>query len=273
MSEALHRDYSIGPELGRGRFGAVHRITSVSTGEPFAVKSINKLLISDPFDLACITDEPKLTLLASGGPHTVNLHAVYEDPASLHLVLDLCSGPDLLGLLSDRGPLSEAEAASLISFITQALACCHMRGLAHRDLKPENILFDNNTGRPKLSDFGSAGLFSTDKKMSGLVGTAHYVAPEVVRGEEYGERVDVWSAGVVMYVMLGGVYPFVGEDVGEVFSAVLRGNLRFPTRIFGGVSREAKDLMRKMMCRDPERRLSAEAVLRHPWIKSFENEL
>jgi serine/threonine protein kinase len=104
--------------------------------------------------------------------------------------------------------------------------------------------------------------------MSGLVGTPYYVAPEVVAGREYGEKVDVWSAGVVLYMMLSGTVPFYGATAAEIFEAVLRGALRFPPRAFASVSPEAKDLLRRMLCRDASRRLSAEQVLRHPWIAS-----
>ncbi|GMY20445.1 phosphoenolpyruvate carboxylase kinase 2-like [Fagus crenata] len=102
--------------------------------------------------------------------------------------------------------------------------------------------------------------------MEGVVGTPYYVAPEVLMGREYNEKVDVWSCGVILYIMLAGVPPFYGESVADIFQAVLRGNLRFPTRIFRSVSAEAKDLLRKMICRDVSRRLSAEQALRHPWI-------
>uniref|UniRef100_A0A8I7B2I1 Protein kinase domain-containing protein n=1 Tax=Hordeum vulgare subsp. vulgare TaxID=112509 RepID=A0A8I7B2I1_HORVV len=97
--------------------------------------------------------------------------------------------------------------------------------------------------------------------MSGLVGTPYYVAPEVVAWREYGEKVDVWSAGVVLYMMLSGAVPFYGATAPEIFEAVLRGNLRFPPRAFAGVSPEAKDLMRRMLCKDVSRRFSTEQVL------------
>lgn len=132
-----------------------------------------------------------------------------------------------------------------------------------RDIKPDNILFDTRN-RVKLCDFGSAEFFGCGgerEKMSGVVGTPYYVAPEVLAGREYNEKVDVWSAGVILYIMLGGVPPFYGDSVEDTFAAVLRGNLRFPTKIFRSVSPEAKDLMRKMLCKDVSRRFSAEQVL------------
>lgn len=139
-------------------------------------------------------------------------------------------------------------------------------GVAHRDIKPDNILFDSRYNKLILADFGSAEWFCGGGTMSGVVGTPYYVAPEVLSGREYNEKVDVWSAGVILYIMLAGVPPFYGETAVETFEAVMRGNLRFPTRLFRSVSPEAKDLLRKMLCKDVSRRLSAEQVLRHPWI-------
>ncbi|EEF40373.1 calcium-dependent protein kinase, putative [Ricinus communis] len=148
-----------------------------------------------------------------------------------------------------------------------AIAHCHRLNIVHRDIKPDNILFDSRN-RVKLADFGSADWIGEESTMSGVVGTPYYAAPEVVLGREYNEKVDVWSAGVVLYVMLAGIPPFYGETVEEIFEAVIRGNLRFPPRIFRNVSPAAKDLLRKMICRDASRRFSAEQALRHPWIVS-----
>lgn len=142
----------------------------------------------------------------------------------------------------------------------EAIAHCHARGVAHRDIKPDNILFDD-CGELKLADFGSAECFRKGDLMSGVVGTPYYVSPEVVIGSDYNEKVDVWSAGVVLYIMLAGIPPFYGESAKEIFEAVIRGNLRFPRSVFGTVSSEAKDLLRRMLCKDVSRRFSAEQVL------------
>ncbi|CAI9091475.1 OLC1v1026514C1 [Oldenlandia corymbosa var. corymbosa] len=123
-------------------------------------------------------------------------------------------------------------------------------------------------GKLKLADFGSAEWFglNENRTMEGIVGTPYYVAPEVLRGRDYNEKVDVWSAGVILYIMLSGVPPFYGDTPSETFEAVLRGNLRFPPKLFRSVSPEAKDLCRKMLCKDAYRRFSADQVLRHPWV-------
>ncbi|CAA7390479.1 unnamed protein product [Spirodela intermedia] len=269
MSEGLKRDYQIGGEIGRGRYGVVSHSSSRATGEVFAVKTIQKtLLAGDALERECLEKEAKLHQLVAGHPHIVGLRDVYEDDESLHFVLDLCAGPDLFDQVAGRGgPFLEAEAKAVMRPLMEAIAHCHRRGVAHRDIKPDNVLFDA-WGQLKLADFGSADWFGDGRPLRGVVGTPYYVAPEVLSGREYGEKVDVWSAGVILYVLLAGIPPFRGDSAVEIFEAVMRANLRFPTRIFLGVSAEAKDLLRRMLCKDVTRRLSAEQVLRHPWMTS-----
>jgi calcium/calmodulin-dependent protein kinase I len=280
MSAELKRDYEIGEEIGRGRFGVVHRCTSRATGEAYAVKSVDRSRLGDDLDRELAQLEPKLAQLAgAGNPGVVQVHAAYEDEAWTHVVMDLCPGPDLLEWVGRRrgAPVPEPVAAAIVAQVAQALALCHRRGVAHRDVKPENILIDAAAGsdddeedeaeaapRARLADFGSAAWVGAGGlgRAEGLVGTPHYVAPEVVAGGEYGAKADVWSAGVVMYALLsGGALPFGGDSAAEVLAAVLRGSARFPPRLFGGVSPAAKDLMRRMICRDEWRRFTAEQVL------------
>lgn len=263
MSQALNRDYQVLEEIGRGRFGIVYRCSPVTNpGDFFAVKSIDKRLISagDSLDGQCLFSEPKILRFLSPHPHIINLHDLYEDDDYLHMVLDLCDAPDLHSRVTRR-VYSEPEAASVMAQLMQAVAHCHRLGVAHRDIKPDNILFDERN-RLRLADFGSAETFKDrGEPMSGIVGTPYYVAPEVLAGREYCEKVDVWSAGVVLYIMLAGFPPFYGESVVEIFEAVLRANLRFPSRVFQSVSPAAKDLLRRMLCKDVSRRFSAEQVL------------
>ncbi|XP_010262311.1 PREDICTED: phosphoenolpyruvate carboxylase kinase 1-like [Nelumbo nucifera] len=266
MCEGLQRDYQICEEIGRGRFGTVYRCFSQESGEFFACKSIDKRLLADSIDRECLEKETKIMLLVSGNPNVVQLFNVYEDDAYLHMVMELCGSSDLYERVSKR-TFSEAEAAAVMSPLMDAIAYCHRRGVAHRDIKPDNVLFDDRNIL-KLADFGSADYFHEGRSMRGIVGTPYYVAPEVLSGRDYNEKVDVWSAGVIMYIMLAGIPPFYGESATEIFEAVLRANLRFPTRIFHSVSPAAKDLLRRMLCKDVSRRFSAEQVLRHPWITS-----
>ncbi|XP_062109324.1 phosphoenolpyruvate carboxylase kinase 1-like [Humulus lupulus] len=266
MTDGLKRDYQILEEIGQGRFGTVYRCSSANqNGGFFAVKSIEKRLVSgDSLESQCLLTEPKILHHVSDHPNIVKLHNLYEDDSYLDMVLDLCDSADLHSRVSRR-VFTETEAASVMTQLMQAVAHCHRHGVAHRDIKPENILFDERN-RLKLADFGSAEMFLDGEPMSGIVGTPYYVAPEVLAGRDYNEKVDVWSAGVVLYILLAGFPPFYGESVVETFDAVLRANLRFPTRVFRSVSPAAKDLLRRMLCKDVSRRFSAEQVLRHPWM-------
>ncbi|KAI6693533.1 hypothetical protein NL676_021243 [Syzygium grande] len=249
MTEALTRDYRVCEEIGHGRFGVVRRceplLRPTSAPPSFAVKSIDKAAASgDDLDSHCLLVEPKVLSLLPPHPNVLRMHNAYEDSSHLHLVLDLCDSPDLHRALM------------------HAVAHCHRHGVVHRDIKPDNILFDSR-GRLRLADFGSAEVIGGGGAGGGGGGA------EGAGGDAYGEKVDVWSAGVVLYVMLAGFPPFHGESAAEIFGAVLRANLRFPPRAFRSVSPAAKDLLRKMLCRDASRRLSADQVLGHPWVTSF----
>ncbi|WCJ24037.1 Calcium-dependent protein kinase family protein [Euphorbia peplus] len=266
MTQALNRDYHINKEIGRGRFGVVFRCNSYSTGDSYAVKSIDKTLTSgDSIDAQCLLTEPKILQLLSPHPHIIQLYNAYEDDAYLHMVVELCSGQDLHDLIITNGVLTENEARLLFIQLMKAISHCHNYGVVHRDIKPDNILLDSRNS-VKLADFGSAEVIMDGEMINGVVGTPYYVAPEILAGRGYGMKVDVWSAGVVLYVMLAGFPPFYGETAVEIFEAVSRGNLRFPLRAFHGVSPAVKDLLRRMLCKDVSKRFSADQVLMHPWM-------
>ncbi|GKV19049.1 hypothetical protein SLEP1_g29348 [Rubroshorea leprosula] len=271
MTEALRRDFQVCEEIGRGRFGVVFRCFSAVSGESFAVKSIEKRHVAgDSLDSQCLLNEPKILSLVAPHPNIIQLYHLYEDDSHLHMVLDLCPpSQDLYRQIVDDGTIGEGEAKVIMAQLMQAVSHIHKLGVVHRDIKPDNILFDSRNS-VKLTDFGSADVLNSEggAAMRGVVGTPYYVAPEVLAGTEYNEKVDMWSAGVVMYILLAGFPPFYGETAGEIFEAVLRGNLRFPTRVFQSVSPAAKDLLRRMLCKDVSRRFTAEQVLKHPWMAS-----
>ncbi|XP_042506439.1 phosphoenolpyruvate carboxylase kinase 1-like isoform X1 [Macadamia integrifolia] len=266
MSDGSKKVYQVCEEIGRGRFGTVFRCFFPDSGDFFALKSIDKRLLSDSVDRECIDKEAKIMQLLSGNPNVVQIADVYEDDAYLDIVMELCDSSDLFDRVSKR-IFSDVEAAAIMLPLMEGIAHCHRKGVAHRDIKPGNILFDSRN-RLKLADFGSAEIFHDGESMKGIVGTPYYVAPEVLSGRDYSEKVDVWSAGVILYIMLSGIPPFYGDSVADVFEAVLRANLRFPARNFYSVSSAAKDLMRKMISKDVSKRFSAEQVLGHPWITS-----
>ncbi|XP_073282665.1 phosphoenolpyruvate carboxylase kinase 2-like [Primulina huaijiensis] len=266
MSEALKRNYRVGEEIGRGRFGVVFRCQSVDTGDCVAVKSIEKRIIqNDAVDSRCIPNEAKFTSLVSDHQNVLGIFDVYEDDEFLHLVVEYCGSTDLYQRITARPHFTELEAHRVMVPLMEAISHCHSRGVAHRDIKPDNILF-NSDNVLKLADFGSAECFHSGELMSGIVGTPYYVAPEVVAAREYNEKVDIWSAGIILYILITGIPPFYGDSVTEIFESVLRANLRFPKTILSSPSCEVKDLLRQMLCKDVFRRFSAEQVLAHPWI-------
>jgi len=274
MTDALLRNYRLQDEvIGRGRFGVIRRCFNKQSGQQAACKTITKADLHDSVDKECLNNEIKIMQCVSGHPAVVALHDVYEDDEFVHLVMEMCSGGDLFDRIiskKNRVPFSEEEAASILQKLMEAISYCHSIGIAHRDIKPDNILVANNSNsilQIKLADFGQASSFSPGEGlMQGIVGTPYYVAPEVLGGNDYNEKVDVWSAGVMAYLMLSGVHPFVGETPQEIFGAVLCGRLQFPTDQWRSISHSAKDLIRRMLCRDVSRRLSAQQVLEHRWI-------
>jgi serine/threonine protein kinase len=274
MTDALLQDYQLQEEvIGRGRFGVIRRCFNKRSGQQAACKTIRKADLHDSIDRECLNSEIKIMQYVSGHPTVVALHDVYEDDDFVHLVMEMCSGGDLFDRIVSRKstvPFSEEEAATILQKLMEAISYCHSMGIAHRDIKPDNILFANNSNfltEIKLADFGQASSFSPGQGlMQGIVGTPYYVAPEVLGGKDYSEKVDVWSAGVIVYIMLSGVAPFLGDTPQEIFEAVLCGRLRFPSDPWLSISNSAKDLIRRMVCRDVTKRLSAHQVLEHPWI-------
>eukprot|EP00253_Pinus_taeda_P035211 PITA_35211 len=275
MTEAFLQNYRLQLHekvIGRGRFGVIRKCLNKRSGQQVACKTITKADPQDSNDRECLNNEIRIMQHLSGHPTVVSLHDVYEDDEYLHLVMEMCSGGDLFDRISRNNivPFSEEEAATILQKLMEAISYCHSMGIAHRDIKPDNILLVDNSNfldQIKLADFGQASFFSPGQgSMQGIVGTPYYVAPEVLGGKDYGEKVDVWSAGVILYIMLSGVAPFPGETAQDIFEAVLYGRLRFPTDRWLSISQSAKDLIRRMLSRDITKRVSADQVLDHPWV-------
>lgn len=200
-------------------------------------------------------------------PNVVRIKGTYEDSVFVHLVMELCAGGELFDRIIQKGHYSEREAGQLIKTIVSVVEACHSLGVVHRDLKPENFLFDTTDEEAtlKATDFGLSMFFKPGDAFYEVVGSPYYVAPEVLR-KHYGPEVDVWSAGVILYILLSGVPPFWAETESGIFRQILQGNLDFDSEPWPAISESAKDLIRKMLERDPKKRISAHEVLCHPWI-------
>ncbi|CAI5473377.1 unnamed protein product [Closterium sp. Yama58-4] len=211
----------------------------------------------------------------------VRLHSVYEDNSGVHLVMDHCSGGDLFDLVdryAESAGMPEQLAAAVVGQLAATLAWMHSVGVVHRDLKPENILLarpfsGDASSLPNLhlcvADFGLARRLAPGEHLTGLVGSPFYLAPEVVKGHLYNHQVDVWSLGIIMYTCLSGKLPFHGPNHNAVFAAACRAtpDLVSP-ELWGGVSAEAKDLVRRMLEKEPGRRMRSCEILSHPWFET-----
>ncbi|KAJ6303935.1 hypothetical protein OIU77_017753 [Salix suchowensis] len=217
----------------------------------------------------------------AGHPNVVSIKGAYEDAMAVHVVMELCAGGELFDRIIERGHYTERKAAQLTRTIVGVIESCHSLGVMHRDLKPENFLFVNESEDSPLKaiDFGLSVFFKPGDVLNDVVGSPYYVAPEVLR-RRYGPEADVWSAGVMVYILLCGVPPFWAENEHDIFEEVLHGDLDFTSDPWPNISSSAKDLVRRMLVRDPKKRLTAHEVLSkyataerifrfpagHPWV-------
>ncbi|PON75737.1 B3 domain-containing protein [Parasponia andersonii] len=266
--EDVRSTYNIGKELGRGQFGVTHLCTHKITGEQFACKTIAKRKLVHKEDIEDVRREVQIMHHLTGQLNIVELKGAYEDKHSVHLVMELCAGGELFDRIIAKGHYTERAAASLLRTIVQIVHTCHSMGVIHRDLKPENfLLLNKDENSPlKATDFGLSVFYKQGEVFKDIVGSAYYIAPEVLK-RRYGPEVDIWSVGVMLYILLCGVPPFWAESEHGIFNAILRGHIDFTSDPWPSISTGAKDLVRKMLHSDPKQRLTAFQVLNHPWIK------
>ncbi|XP_054809083.1 calcium-dependent protein kinase 26-like [Prosopis cineraria] len=264
----LKEFYKLGRKLGHGQFGTSFLCVEKATGKEYACKSIAKRKLLAYEDVEDVRREVQIMHHLSGCPNVISIKGAYEDPVAVHVVMELCAGGELFDRIVERGHYTERKAAKLARTIVSVIEACHSLGVMHRDLKPENFLFvSKHEDSPlKAIDFGLSTFFKPGETFTDVVGSPYYVAPEVLR-KCYGPEADVWSAGVMIYILLCGVPPFWAETEEDIFDEVLRGKLDFSSDPWPKISESAKDLVRKMLNRDPRKRITAHEVLCHPWIR------
>ena len=265
MSSKLLDAYEIGRELGRGGFSIVYLATEKATGKQVAIKMIEKDVDVDSAEIA---SEFKIQRQFDC-PYIVNIYDFCEEPTRFILVMEYVNGGELFDAIVNDGPYSEHDAAALVQQILIGLKVLHDNNIVHRDLKPENLILqknDDGTTTCKISDFGLAGIFTLER-MRRYCGTEGYAAPEIMRNVPYDESVDVWSLGVIVYVLLCAFRPFESEDPVELYQLVTNGELEFPSPEWDDVSLLARDFIDKMLQRTPEKRIKIDEALEHPWIQ------
>jgi len=262
----LHAFYEFyGKSLGEGAFGSVRSARCLQSGVERAVKSVTIKAVKNVADF-----EREVAVAKSlDHPNIARLHEVFRDGRQIHLVMELCTGGELFDRVLGSEGLGEPLAATYAQQILEAICYLHARQLVHRDVKPENFLLQNAApgAMLKMIDFGLARTFHPGCSMSTRVGTAYYVAPQVLRGD-YDEKCDVWSAGIILYILLCGYPPFSADSDEAIFRQIRAGTFDFPSPDWDGVSAEARAFVRELLTKEAKRRPSAERALAGPWLQA-----
>eukprot|EP00270_Netrium_digitus_P017417 TRINITY_DN6386_c0_g1_i1.p1 TRINITY_DN6386_c0_g1~~TRINITY_DN6386_c0_g1_i1.p1 ORF type:complete len:286 (+),score=9.04 TRINITY_DN6386_c0_g1_i1:208-1065(+) len=281
MATTVVGNYVLGDLIAKGGVGVVRVCQGRASADPLAAcKSISMSKIRNAGGMNAIFQEVRALEAVQGHDNVVGLKGVYLDEQGLHMLMELCRGGTLFDYMASLETIDEESAAFLMLQIFSALAHCHSKGVVHGDLKPENVListfipFSRNEGDAadvpmlKISDFSSSFSKREHERSppAGLRGSPLYMAPEIIAGEHYGKEVDLWSAGVVLFTLLSGVMPFSGSSMESIATQVLHKDLVSETKSWRLVSREARDLVIKLLTRNPQMRISAREALCHPWI-------
>ncbi|XP_040057297.2 death-associated protein kinase 2a isoform X1 [Gasterosteus aculeatus] len=268
--------YQIGEELGSGQFAIVKQCREKSSGLEFAAKFIKKrqsMASSRGVRREEIEREVDI-LRQTQHANIVTLHDVYENRTDVVLILELVSGGELFDFLAQKESLSEEEATQFIKQILEGVNYLHAKKIAHFDLKPENImLLDKNAPLPriKLIDFGLAHKIEAGVEFKNIFGTPEFVAPEIVNYEPLGLEADMWSIGVITYILLSGASPFLGETKQDTLGNISAVNYEFDEEFFGHTSAPAKKFISQLLEEDKKKRLTIQDALNHPWIKPNEH--
>jgi len=254
--------YTVSRELGRGTFSIVREATHKTTGKKAAVKVIDKKYV-DKDDLVLLTREIDIMKQVSH-KNVLSLHEIFETENEISMIIELVTGGELFFKIVEQGSYSEGDAAGIVRQILAGVAHLHEKGIAHRDLKPENLLCSGEGADMtiKIADFGLSKIFGGGQKLETSCGTPDYAAPEVLLGEKaYDKSVDLWSVGVITYVLLCGYPPFYAQSQPALFEKIIHANYDFPEAEWGSISAGAKDFVRKLLVIAPVDRMTVEQCL------------
>ncbi|XP_025198840.1 calcium/calmodulin-dependent protein kinase type 1 isoform X1 [Melanaphis sacchari] len=285
-SQSIEDKYDVKDLLGTGAFSEVRlAVSKERPNEMYAVKIIDKKALKGKED--SLDNEIKVLRRFSKSvkrsdhsrtddknegqwlthPNIVQLLETFEDKSKVYLIMELVTGGELFDRIVQKGSYTEKDAAHLIRQVLGAVDYMHEQGVVHRDLKPENLLYYSTDEDSKImiSDFGLSKIEDSGV-MATACGTPGYVAPEVLAQKPYGKAVDVWSIGVISYILLCGYPPFYDENDANLFAQILKGEFEFDSPYWDDISDSAKNFIRQLMCVDADKRYTCREALAHPWI-------
>ena len=259
--------------LGCGAFAEVKLFHHTLTGTQRAIKIIHKVGLHQQQVDSNYTLKEINVLTSLDHPNILKCYEIFEDSWRFYVSMEYCEGGELFGKLVTMKQFNEIQAAQIMHQLLSAISYCHEKFVIHRDLKPENILLDDKLGELsiKIADFGSSCFLDANKKLSGCFGSAYYVAPEVLQNE-YNEKCDIWSCGVILYILLTGKPPYPGRDSKLILNLVKTDPLKITPDKVANINLDCVDLLKKMLEINPKERISAKEAVNHPWIQNYKTQ-
>mmetsp|Transcript_24853 Transcript_24853/g.55829 ORF Transcript_24853/g.55829 Transcript_24853/m.55829 type:complete len:353 (+) Transcript_24853:203-1261(+) len=268
----IERQYKFGRTLGSGTFATVKQATCLADQTKWAVKVIKKSALTAE-DEESLKMEIQILHLTHH-PNIVAVKEVFYSKQYVYLVMDIMTGGELFDRIVNKDHYTENEAKQALREITIAIQYCHDKNIVHRDLKPENLLLASRDDDSdiKVADFGFA-IYAEGYSITSQCGTPGYIAPEILKSKPYGKPADMWSFGVILYILLGGYPPFHDDNQRTLFRKICKGDYTFHPDYWSGVSDDAKDLIRGLLVVDHTKRLTVEQAIAHPWLGKSQEEL
>jgi len=269
--EEFKANYEVLEELGKGRYGVVHKVVERATGQKYAAKFIrcikakDREKVQEEISIMNILRHPKLLQLA----------AAFESPKEVVMVMEYISGGELFErVVADDFTLTERDCILFMRQICEGVDYMHQNYVVHLDLKPENIMCHTRTSHQiKLIDFGLAQKINPDSPIRVLFGTPEFIPPEVINYEPIGVETDMWSVGVICYVLLSGLSPFMGDNDAETFANITRADYDFVDEAFDAISQDAKDFISALLVKRKEKRMTARECLQHTWLAQHDEKM